>query len=172
MDAQATTAILDPAAAAAALDAASQMHVKALDMRTRGFSYRAIAKQLNISHGSAYNMVQVELGALDAFKKNKAEEVIELALRRLDRTVVSLVTALSAPDTDARAKAQLASALVKVEDRRAKLLGLDRPMKIAATNPAGDAHAGFINVAILSTDTIERIVLDIEATPAVALLSA
>lgn len=37
--------------------------------------------------------------------------------------------------------------LLKIEERRAKLLGLDKPTKIAPTNPDGDKPATFVIVA-------------------------
>ena len=104
---------------------------KALDLRIAGGSYRQIARQLEVSEGTAYTDVQEELGRLDALTGEKAERLRDLEARRLDLLTVSLAPRIEAGDP----RAILAA--VHIMERRAKLFGLDSPTMIAG--PDGGA---------------------------------
>lgn len=90
----------------------------ALKLREGGATYHQIADQLGISYAQAYADVQ---DALKEITREAAEDVLEIELMRLDNLFrMAYVKArkgnLKAIDT-----------ALKVMDRRARLLGLDKP---------------------------------------------
>ena len=113
-------------------DAATRVRtLQALDLRLRGWTYRAIAAQLGVSERTSYYDIQHELGRLDAALKEKAERARELEAERLDQLTAALQGGILAGEPRAIVAA------VRVMDRRAKLLGLDAPTTI--TGPQGGA---------------------------------
>jgi DNA-binding CsgD family transcriptional regulator len=107
-------------------DRASQ----ALDLRIAGATYRQIGARLAVSEKTAYLDVQAALATLDAVVKGKAERLRDLEARRLDQLTVALAPGIRAGD------AKAVSAAVRIMERRARLYGLDAPVKIT-----GDEHA-------------------------------
>lgn len=99
--------------------------VKALEYRKRGASYREIARACAVDVATAWADVQAELFALRGLAQTTAEDVKAIELHRLDLYVKGLEK--KARRGDHRA----VTALVRVSDRRAKLLGLDAPVKLA-----------------------------------------
>jgi DNA-binding CsgD family transcriptional regulator len=104
--------------------------VKALELRIAGGTYRQIGAQLGVSEKTAYYDVQTELGRLDAVAKQRAERLRDLEARRLDMLTVALAAGIRMGDPRA------IGAAVRIMERRARLFGLDAPVKIA-----GDEHA-------------------------------
>jgi hypothetical protein len=93
-------------------------------LRIAGATYRQIGKQLTVSEKTAYLDVQAELGRLDAIAKEKAERLRDLEARRLDHWTVALAAGIRSGDPRA------IGAAVRLSERRARLLGLDAPLKI------------------------------------------
>lgn len=93
----------------------------ALAMRRNGATYRQIAKALGISVEVAFADVQAELNALRTLTAEDAEAVRELELRRLDDYVYALSRRTAQGDPQAIAT------MLRVQERRAKYLGLDAP---------------------------------------------
>jgi DNA-binding transcriptional MerR regulator len=103
---------------------------QALELRKAGLDYESIAKQLGYAHfQSAYKAVQT---ALTRTLQEPADEVRQLEVKRLDAILVSLWPAVHKGDVQSIAQA------LKVMERRARLLGLDAPTKIAPTDPTGE----------------------------------
>lgn len=99
--------------------------IEALELRKVGFSYRAIGEQLGISHEQAHRDVSNELERLAKLRTDKAEELRELELERLDVILANLMQYfLVSPQP------QMAMAMLKVTEQRAKLLGLYAPSEI------------------------------------------
>lgn len=111
----------------------ARRRVKALDLAIAGASYRQIAAQLTISLAQAWEDVQAELMALNAVRQEKAEQLRDLALRRLDKWTLALTPKAQAGNEKA------VRVLVQIEDRRAKLLGLDAATKLEHSGPGGAA---------------------------------
>jgi transposase-like protein len=88
----------------------------ALELREKGYSYRAIAQELGVSLDTAHQDVKT---AMAAITKEPAETVLALELARLDEYERRLREAIEGGDLD-----RIDSAL-RVQARRAKLLGLD-----------------------------------------------
>jgi hypothetical protein len=102
---------------------------KALDLRAAGGSYDSIGKALGLSKTRAYQLVQEGLDELNEKVRETAESVRSLELRRLDAMFLALYPQ--------RAQVRATDSLLRIMERRAKLLGLDAPTKVAQTNPDG-----------------------------------
>lgn len=103
----------------------TQDRARALELRKMGLSYRVIAERMGISVERAHSHVQTEL----IFLRNKTtldtESVREMELMRLDEITASLWPKVKRGDASA------VMAVLKGMERRAKLLGLDAPVKAA-----------------------------------------
>lgn len=127
---------------------------QALDLRIGGMSYRAIAQRLGVSRQTAYKDVQAELAVLDGRKRGVAERLRDLELERCDRLMVGLWAQATpqlardprtgepmnddhghpiytTPDVGA------VSTILRIMERRAKLLGIDAPVRQEHTGPDG-----------------------------------
>jgi hypothetical protein len=119
--------------------------IRALDLRRRGLSYPQISAELGCSLSTAHTMVQ---RALADSAREAGEEVRQIEAQRLDdltRTLnrvmltrhyrvaqtgqVATDPETGAPLLDADPVIRAVLALVRVSERRAKLLGLDAPTR-------------------------------------------
>ena len=111
--------VTSPETAAAKVKAA-----KALELRMEGKTFEAIALEAGYnSKQAAYDAVK---RSLDAITREPAQDLIRLDLERLD--VLWQIQYLNAQGGDVQAMA----ACMKIMERRAKLLGLDAPVKVEA----------------------------------------
>jgi hypothetical protein len=120
--------------------AAKLKAAKALELRMEGKTFEAIAEELGYAgKQGAYDAVK---RSLDAVTREPAEELIKLDLERLD--ALWGIQYLNAQAGDVQAM----SACMKIMERRAKLLGLDAPVKsdikaeVTAAVPALDIQFG------------------------------
>ncbi len=96
------------------------------ELRLQGYSYREMAKMaeghfgLKMSHETARQRVE---RAIDERVRPKAEQYVEEELARLDRYLTKLEAGVALGDEKA------VNAALRVSERRAKLLGLDQPVK-------------------------------------------
>lgn len=97
--------------------------LEALDLRMRGFSFRAIGEKLEVTHVTAYNDVMAELARLAKERDGKVEELRQLELERLDMLLKGLEPMARTGNPGA------VNSYIKVMERRAKYLGLDAPEK-------------------------------------------
>lgn len=123
--------------------------IQALRLWMTGATYRAIGQQLGVSHQTAYKRVQAALDDMRPhaqYSQYRAVQLAELevARRGLRRVIAAFGTTVS-PWTFDEFIAALGS-LYKLQEREAKLLGLDR-----VPTPA-DELAG------LSDDELEAVV--------------
>ena len=123
--------------------AGAQTRADALTLRSRGMTYQQIADHLGISKGSAHEAVQKGLAEIVA---EPAAAVRELELVRLDtlyqaatgvlereHVTVSngrVVTLEGEPLPDDGPVLQAVDRLLRISERRAKLLGLDAPSRV------------------------------------------
>ncbi|MFA7604469.1 MAG: hypothetical protein WCY29_15830 [Novosphingobium sp.] len=122
-----------PKNATSARKALSLQRQKAsLELRRLGNSYAEIGRQVGISTSRAHALVTQ---ALIEVRDSIREDVIELRALELSR----LDGMLGGLWPDAR-KGQVGAVdrVLKIMERRARLLGLDAPAKIARTNAAGE----------------------------------
>ena len=113
--------------------AVSEKWVKALELRKAGASYEQIARQLGYASTSgAYDAV---MGALKATLSEPTAEVRKIEVERLDRLMLAFWQRAVGGDAEALTQ------VLKIMDRRSRLLGLDAPAKVASTNVEGTAEA-------------------------------
>lgn len=119
---------------------------EALDYRIAGKSYRQIAAEMKISPITAHELVTKALQHQRERTGDKIEEVLELELTRLDEMMQVCVGILSKKtvqvvtkegvvlevDMDDDVKMRALDRLVKIQERRSKLLGMERT-KVDAT---------------------------------------
>jgi hypothetical protein len=105
----------------------------ALELRKAGVSFPQIARRLGYSGpGAAFKAVQ---SALDATLREPAESLRTLEAERLDRLMLGVWQRATAGD------AKAVDNVLKIMDRRARLLGLDAPRKVAPTTPDGNGSS-------------------------------
>lgn len=102
---------------------------QALELRTAGASYDAIGKSLKLSKTRAYELVMAGLADMEASIRESAERTRAVELRRCDSLLLSL--------WPQRANPRVTDSILRIMERRAKLLGLDAPQKVAQTTPDG-----------------------------------
>lgn len=135
----------------------AERRVRALQYRLAGASYRKIAKELQVSVETAWSDVQAELRALRDIAVQDAEELRELELQRLDEWTLHLTA--KAREGDPRA----IQTLVRIQERRARLTGIDAPERRELTGKGG----GPIAVAH-SSASLSRFMTDAELDAAEA----
>ena len=90
-------------------------------MRRRGKSYPKIAEALGVSVGTAHRDVTTELARLAKECGEEAAIVRQMELDRLDVALDALADRIEQGDDRAVAT------MLRIQERRAKLLGLDSP---------------------------------------------
>lgn len=110
--------------------------LEALELRKAGNSYAEIANALGYKTSSgAYRAVMT---ALKKTLQDPSEEVRQLEIERLDAMLMAM--------WEKRDKPMYADRILRIMERRAKLLGLDAPTKTDLTSK-GEAIQ-FVNVGI------------------------
>ena len=105
-----------------------ERHALALEMRKMGYSYDQIAEHFETSTSSARGLVK---SAMEKLISEPGDEVRNLELQRLDQLWALAMNAAVAGDTDAITKC------LAIQQRRAKLQGLDAPEKKEVTGAGG-----------------------------------
>ena len=103
----------------------------ALHMRLNGADFDDIADALGVDVKQAFKWVNKHLKKARQENSDIGEKVLDLELARLDRMLQGLESRIAVGSSEA-----ISSAL-RIQERRAKLLGLDKPTKIAPTTPDG-----------------------------------
>lgn len=118
----------------------------ALDLRYGGASFNGIGKAMNISKTRAYQLVTDALAEIDEELKDTAARARLIELGRLDSVVLA--------HWNSRANPRNAEILLKAGERRARLLGLDAPAKIAQTTPDGDGLPPALDLSKLTDEQL------------------
>jgi transcriptional regulator len=116
----------------------SDRKLKALEMRKKGISLQEIADELGFSSPSA--TAKAITAALEYVLREPAEELRTLELIRLDAMFKVCYDEILAGNLDAVEKG------LKVQARRAKLLGLDMPEKVDMTSGGQSVAPALINI--------------------------
>lgn len=107
--------------------------LEAYKHRRDGLTYREIGERMGTSEATAFRHVKAILDRTKA----EADEVVaqsrQLSLERLDRMIEKLTPLLD----DEKRACRAAETIAKLEERRAKLLGLDAPAKNEHSGPDG-----------------------------------
>ncbi len=132
--------------AIAPIDAEVQRKMdQALDLRIGYASYSQIAAVMGCSKKTAFKWVQRGLKQLVERNLESAERVRVMELARLDALSLKVAAGKTLP--------RVADTLVRIADRRARLLGLDAPVKIAG--PTGGAIP-ILNASVELTEDERR----------------
>lgn len=102
----------------------NERRAQVLEMRLQGYSTTKIAQTLGISPTLAAAHLA---NALDMSVVENAAQLRQLELDRLDRMLTTLEGGISVGDPKAIAAA------TRISERRARLLGLDKPIQVEAT---------------------------------------
>ena len=109
---------------------AHERQLKALELRLAGVTYQQIADELGYSgRQGAFKAVE---SALKLTLREPAEALRKIPAERLDRANLAIWRAVSAGDTHA------IDTMLRIEARRARLLGLDAPAKVEQSMPEGE----------------------------------
>ena len=104
----------------------------ALAMKKAGSGYWDIAVALGYASASGAHAAVVS--ALNEVLREPAEEVRSMEVQRLDHILDKLWSSIGSDPQGLHA----VDRVLKIMERRAKLLGLDAPVKVAPTDPTGD----------------------------------
>ncbi len=112
------------------------------DLRIAGASYRQIASTMTknghkISAATAYHYVKEMLAATKEQNEEKIDEVRRIEIDRLDQMLMALWPKREQP--------RVADTMLRLNERRSRLLGLDAPTKIGL----GDGDGGPVPIAIV-----------------------
>jgi hypothetical protein len=88
-------------------------------LRIEGLTFDEIGKEMGVSPVRAFEIIKEELALLNEKRAETAEECIRIELTRLDAMLKPLWAKCKAGDISAQA------AVLRLMDRRARLLGLD-----------------------------------------------
>jgi DNA-binding CsgD family transcriptional regulator len=114
-----------------------------LELRKQGLTFAAIGARLGITEQGAHQAGKRALEKLGAVTKDEAEELRRLEIERLDALQEGLWPKA------AQGSVPAVQTVLKLMERRARLLGLDAPQKLAVGGPDGgpipiaDARAVF-----------------------------
>lgn len=106
---------------------------QALELRRAGHSFDAIARRIGISKSSAHQLVQSGMADARAQIAASADELRAEELSRLDGMMVRAYAKASKGDL------QAIDRVVKMMERKARLLGLDAPVRTALQGGGDDA---------------------------------
>lgn len=110
---------------------AAERRKVAVNLRIAGATFEQIGERLGVSAQAAYSLVSRALDKTRKATAESAETLRGMELTRLD----AMQTAIWADAM--KGDEQKIDRLLKIQARRAALLGLDAPAKIAPTDPTG-----------------------------------
>lgn len=115
-----------------------QKRIKAFEMRSQGQSYDEIAKELNLrSSHDAVDLVRYRLKDLRMYEQEQVEDVWLMDYYGLLAVKLKLQKAIA---NGGRQLASNATALVRVHQRIASMIGYDKPIMVK------NVHEGTVNV--------------------------
>lgn len=124
----------------------------ALDLRRRGWAYDRIGEAMGISRARAHDLVKAAYDELLLDTKRAAEEVRDQEVERLDQALEALWPKVEKGDDKAL------HSLLRLQERRSKLLGLDAPQKIDQTSSDGTmSPQPAIDASRLSDQTLQEL---------------
>ena len=112
-----------------------------------GMSVRAIADRIGLAKSAVARIIRRELGRKVAARDEDLAQLVALETDRLDRLQVTAWPAAMRGDNRAT------TAVLRIMERRARLLGLDAPTQTAVTGPGGDPLTIEILSALIPTMT-------------------
>lgn len=110
---------------------AAERRLRALELRKGGATYRQIGERLGVSEAQAHRDVCRALAGLQKLCEAEAEVVRTLEIARLDALLVPMMRQALQGNQGA------VDRVLRIAERRAKLLGLDAPVRQEVTGPGG-----------------------------------
>jgi hypothetical protein len=110
---------------------AAEREVQAFRLRADyGYSFQEIANRLDISVSGAWKAYERELAAVrELVDLSDVREHVDLAVHRLDRVLGAAMVVVDDRAQPAEVRLRAIDRVVRVEERRARLLGLDAPQR-------------------------------------------
>jgi hypothetical protein len=124
-------------------------NAKIIDLKIAGASERAIAKEVGLSCAQVDRIIQDYYKAADKIKSRRGSRMVDMELDRLDKLTLALFANRNDPRT--------ADTLLHIMERRAKYLGLDKPIKIDANNTNTGEMKQSINFTKLPDDKLDQL---------------
>lgn len=114
----------------------------AFDLRIAGKSFGTIAHELGVSQSTAYALVNRALEARSKRITEKTDRLVALEVGRMDRLIEAVwPLAMGSPSLGAEKAVppdlHAVTTIIRLAERRSKLLGLDAPIKLTPTDLAG-----------------------------------
>jgi len=110
---------------------AAERRAVVLQLRKAGYPYSRIAEQVGISPGQACKIAAAAIAEYRAQAHGDTADLVAWQIARLDDLLMSITAKAKGGNLGAIDR------ILKIEERRSRLLGLDAPSKIAPTNPDG-----------------------------------
>jgi hypothetical protein len=107
-------------------------------LRCEGWSIRDIAERVGVCKSQVKRDLDAALAEVAEERKERANYAMDLELARLDGLAVEAQDVLADDESDGSVRLQAITTLLKVSERRAKLLGLDAATKntiVVSANP-------------------------------------
>src|SRR5690554_5869536 len=101
--------------------------VEALDLRRQGYSFREIGAKLGCCHATAYRHVTEALADTVRERDQLAADLIQIEVERLDAALNAVW------DGAMKGDVRKVDRVLKISERRSRLLGLDAPTKLEAS---------------------------------------
>lgn len=112
-------------------DAVEKRERDATELMLAGANYSEIGRAIGLHPSSARKMVLRIMADIAVEHKEKVEQLRELEVRRLDRLLMRVWS-------DAQGgNAQAQNTVLRIMERKAKLLGLDMPVQMEVASPGG-----------------------------------
>jgi len=109
----------------------AERKIKSFDLRKKGYSYRAIGKELDISRQTAYTDVWDTIKDLHKQAEKEGKEYIQIEEEKLNDYLKILDWRIGIGDKDAIDQA------LKIHQRFCKLRGIEAPVKISHSDHTG-----------------------------------
>ncbi len=125
--------------------------VKALELKLAGASYRDIAKALDVSVSTAHGYIASEMEEVRELNRAMAVELKQLSLARINKMRLSLWSKRENP--------RVADTLIRLEEREARLMGYDAPVRWEGSGPDGGPIpvSGGIDLSKLSLEQLRQL---------------
>lgn len=109
-----------------------EIRAKAFELRKMGLSLEAVGQQLGVSRQRAHKLISQSLAELDALNTQTLNELREMDLARLDDALLQMMVQVKCGNQGA------VDRMIRILERRAKLMGLDAPARTEMSGPNGE----------------------------------
>lgn len=138
-----------------------ELKSQALSLRITRASYRQIARVMAISVSYAHELVTEALNETRQLNEDQASELRALEVAMLDEMTVKLwPKAAAAREQAPKLDPRTADTILRISERRAKLLGLDAPTRWEGSGPGGGPFpivGGALDLSRLSLEDLQQL---------------